>query len=342
MVKLKKQDCLILIEHSNSHLVRLKSTLIKANELNIKTVGIVPENCDKNLFIDVPFEVYKIPLLSFENIDNIVKNIVDEFNVIGINCPYGYFQSGNNTLPSAIIADIAIKYNLPHCDPDSLYFSNNKFLMREKLAKHNIPSVEFALINSRDELEFAANKIGFPIVSKPAAGAASGFVSLVNDLDELKNFYEYYIENISNSYHKLNFSYKYKNIDFDNGKQLLLEKAIIGKEYSVEVFCDNNNVIPLLIHEKMDVIHNKSCVLENIVFTPSLSLSEKEIEEVNIYTELVCKTLGLKNCFCHFELRFSKEGPIVLEVNPRMGGSRIKDNIESVFNISYEDILINQ
>lgn len=89
MVKLKKQDCLILIEHSNSHLVRLKSTLIKANELNIKTVGIVPENCDKNLFIDVPFEVYKIPLLSFENIDNIVKNIVDEFNVIGINCPYG-------------------------------------------------------------------------------------------------------------------------------------------------------------------------------------------------------------------------------------------------------------
>ena len=342
MSQIKKQNCLILIEHSNSHLARLKSALIRAHELKIKTIGIVPENCSNSITLDVPFEVFKTPLLSYEYLDNIIRPLSEKYNLIGINCPYGYFQSGNMYLPSAIIAELAQKYHLPHNNPDALYFANNKFLMREQLAKFNVPSVNYALVNSEDELEVKANEIGYPIVAKPAAGAASGFVSFIKNIDELKSFYRYYVENMSSSYHKLNFSYNYKQIKFDNTNQLLLEKAIHGNEYSVEVLCDNEDVFPLLMHEKIDVIQNKSCVLENIVFTPTISLSEKEKEEINNYTKLVCKTLGLKNCFCHFELRLSTDGPIILEVNPRMGGSRIKDNIETIYNISYEDILINQ
>ncbi|KAB8028121.1 ATP-grasp domain-containing protein [Fluviispira multicolorata] len=338
-----KKDCLILIENNFYYKNQLKKILNRAVEKGYHAISIIPEKLLNDFLEDVSYQV--IPVSDFENktLEKIISLIKAEYNIIGLSTPLGYFKSDSSILLSAQVAKIAQNLNLPHNNSDALYNSHNKFLMREVLKENHIYSVKFALLECEEDIIEKSSQVGFPLIAKPVMGMASGFVSKCNNIYELQEAYRFYKENVRNAFYDICYQYKYNNFNFDNANQLLVEELIAGNEYSVEIFCDENKVLPLLIHEKFNVIERNHCVYENITVTPPFTLTEDEQKKICQYSIDIVKALGLKNCFCHLELRLDKCGqPSVIEVNPRVGGSRVRDNLEIYYNFKFEDIFISQ
>jgi biotin carboxylase len=333
-----KEPCLVVIEPSEWARVKFISTHTRV--LPIKTIAIVLDGCPEGFFDGFPCEVIRTGDFSYDGLDRIVAPLAEKYRLIGLATPNGFFQEGSASLVGAVVAQLARKYGCRSNTPEAVYRATSKYLMRERLRQLNVPSAKFALISSIEECEVKGAEVGFPVITKPSVGGASAFVRLNNDAAELKNSYLHFTSNVKNSFYNIDFAYSYGGRTFDNTKQLLCEEYLPGKEYSVEVLCLEDEIIPLLTHEKFDITHTGTCVLEPIVFAPTISLSAEDARRIDDYVAVVCRALELKNCFCHFELRMTDRGPIVCEVNPRIGGHRIKDNIQAFFGLTFGEIFL--
>lgn len=70
--------------------------------------------------------------------------------------------------------------------------ARNKHAARACMAAAGLPTPLNFLIQSENQLEDAADHVGFPAVIKPISGAASIGVIRVNDVEQLKKSYARY------------------------------------------------------------------------------------------------------------------------------------------------------
>jgi len=131
------------------------------------------------------------------------------------------------------------------------------------------------------------------------------------------------------------------SIEYDPNTMLLAEEAIPGKEYSVECICGAQNIWPVQVHDKVIITEKSFAVHENLLVTPPVTLTAQQTEEMKDYAARCVRTLGLKNCVCHVEIRLSRDGkPVLIEVNPRVGGADIKRSLQQATGRSFEQIVL--
>ena len=82
-------------------------------------------------------------------------------------------------------AQVAAVLGLPGGDPDAVMRCRDKHLSRQAMATAGVPQPEFVLATSEDEALAAAAKIGYPVVLKPRALAASLGVVRADTAEEL-------------------------------------------------------------------------------------------------------------------------------------------------------------
>ncbi|MDE7329588.1 MAG: carbamoyl-phosphate synthase large subunit, partial [Clostridia bacterium] len=186
---------------------------------------------------------------------------------------------------------------------DSIDRAEDRELFKETMQKINQPVVPSDIAYTVEECVDIANRIGYPVIVRPAytLGGAGGGVA--NDEAELRL--------ISNN-----------GLMLSPITQVLIEKYIGGwKEIEFEVLRDSaGNVLTVCSMENFDPVGIHTG--DSIVIAPAVTLSDKEYQMLRTAALEIISELKIEGgCNCQFALNPNSFEYAVIEVNPRVSRS---------------------
>lgn len=204
----------------------------------------------------------------------------------------------------ATAARTAAKLGLPAPDGDAVARCRAKDVQRSALAAVGVPVPRFEAVGEVAEAVAAADGIGHPVVLKPVSGSGSVGVKLCRDRTETEAWARELLGRATD----------------ERGtpvpSRILVEAAVDGPEFSVETF-DDNVVIVVGKHTGPEPYYVET---GHDVPAPAAPATVAALGDT---ARAALKALGLGWGAAHTELRMSAEGPVVIEVNPRLAGGMI-------------------
>lgn len=187
-------------------------------------------------------------------------------------------------------------------------------LMEDKVAtrlalKNNRASCDFEII-PLGESKLATNN--YPVIMKKPVSNGSKDVYLIQDEEQ----FEIAVKRLKKSW---------------VGKQILIEEFIDGPQYIIEVVVVA--AIPIIVA----VIQQE--ISQDYTFIVTAYDVVTEMDETN-YRDLwkavtgILREIELHHGACHFEMRLSKSGWKLIELNPRISGGAMNRMIEEAFGIN--------
>ncbi|MGZ0714883.1 ATP-grasp domain-containing protein [Pseudomonas palleroniana] len=270
-------------------------------------------------------DVFLLDTLSEHAILALVGQLDGQYEIRAIFCHAGHPSAQGEV--GCIVAQACKRLGLVYSDPDAIAACNNKFLMRRVLRKHGLSSVPFALCHNEEQLQLGAERVGYPLIAKPPFGGASAFIKKCSHWEELRSHYAHFVKghgaaacaDLYGCAHTLPEENGVR-YDYVPGRSFLLEGYICGTEGSVECVVVDEQIHPLLINEKLLLTERSGTVLENLLISPPTSFNHDQCEQIREYAVECLRAVGLTNAVVHFEFRMTDNGPVVIEINPRVGG----------------------
>ena len=181
--------------------------------------------------------------------------------------------------------------------------AEDRELFKETMEKIGEPTIPSDIAESVDEALAAAEKIGYPVIVRPAftLGGAGGGVA--ENPDELSVIAK-------------------TGLDASPITQILVERYIYGwKEIEFETMRDSaGNAIAVCSMENFDPVGVHTG--DSIVVAPALTLSDKEYQMLRSASLNIISALGIVGgCNCQFALNPDSFEYSVIEVNPRVSRS---------------------
>ncbi|NOJ73791.1 ATP-grasp domain-containing protein [Paenibacillus alvei] len=213
------------------------------------------------------------------------------------------------------VAHVASEFNLPGSSKKAAARARNKSLMRDVLKLRNVPHPKFIRISgSWDELERAAEEVGYPLIYKPVGASASKGVFKVESVDQLRPTWEKMMQFATPETDKMFAFYR---------DEYLVEEFMSGKEVSVEGVVAKGKIHIAGITEKW---------ADHLNFTEyqhafPARLPEKVVQELYEVTRLGVEALELDNCGFHAELIITEQGSKIVEIAGRLGGDFITTHL---------------
>ncbi len=220
------------------------------------------------------------------------------------------------------VADIAKALNLPQAFSSNVGIERRKHQVRLALDKAGLPNPNFATCTNWQDAVNAAKEIGFPLIIKPSDLASSAYVTLAHDEDELKVAFD--------ELGKFTHNFREQTRD----ALWLLEEFMEGEEVSVEAITFQGKTHVIGITDK-SLTGFPYFIEDGHMFPADLS-SEKTSEIVEFVTK-VLEAVGHDNGISHTEVKLTKSGPRLVEINPRPGGNYIAELINQVTGIDFLD-----
>ncbi len=186
---------------------------------------------------------------------------------------------------------------------DSIDRAEDRELFKATMQKINQPIVPSDIAYTVDGCVFIAEKIGYPVIVRPAytLGGAGGGVA--KDEKELRLI-------------------SHNGLMLSPITQVLIEKYIGGwKEIEFEVLRDGKgNVLTVCSMENFDPVGIHTG--DSIVIAPAVTLSDKEYQMLRTASLDIISELGIEGgCNCQFALNPDSFEYSVIEVNPRVSRS---------------------
>ena len=254
-------------------------------------------------------------------IEPITTSIVEE--IIKKEKPFGILgtlggQTGLNLTSELHKEGILEKYNVQILGTSvhSIETAEDRDKFREFLNKIDQPTPPSFAVNDVDNAIIAANKIGYPVVIRPAytlGGTGGGIAKNEEELKEIAT----------------------QGISLSRVGQVLIEKSLVGwKEVEYEVMRDNiGNVITICNMENIDPmgVHTG----DSIVVAPSQTLNDKEYQMLRSASLDIISNLDIRGG-CNVQLALKPSQLVkdtignnfdsdpeyyVIEVNPRVSRS---------------------
>lgn len=221
---------------------------------------------------------------------------------------------------TCVTARVAAALGLPGNPPDAVDAARSKVRTRELSAELGLPTPKAQRVRSLDELFDAASEIGFPAVVKPEFGAAAMGCVRVDDMADLPGVYALVRDVVRPETDSI----------FRAGNDLLLEEYLDGVEFDVDL-----------------VMHEGECVFSSVsqnwpTAEPSFQETGLHIppdhdqSEVRRLVDLAIRAaqaFGLHRGVLHIEGKCTTRGPRIVEVNARMGGGRVWEMVQSVWDV---------
>ncbi|MFD3563486.1 ATP-grasp domain-containing protein [Streptomyces sp. NPDC058686] len=200
-------------------------------------------------------------------------------------------------------ARLARQLSLPTNSPEVMEAARNKATARTLFARHGVPSASSMTARTLLEAALAAETIGYPIVLKPAARAASIGVIRVNRAEELPAGFEFASAGAREGI---------------ESTHVLVEEYLDGPEVSVECVTHRGHTTAVAVTRKTlgdppffeEVAH---CV----------DASDPLLVTVAPVAAAAIKALGITDGVQHVEMRLVNGRPRLVEVNARIGGDMI-------------------
>ncbi|MER8786145.1 acetyl-CoA carboxylase biotin carboxylase subunit family protein [Mesorhizobium sp. M1006] len=211
----------------------------------------------------------------------------------------------------ATVGKICRNLDLPGPNPASIERCCDKFTQRELLAQAGVPIPSYRLAANAAQVERSAAEIGLPVVLKPAVGNGSMGVRLCDNADELVEHTTYLLGG--------------KHI-WRSSPRILVEEFAQGPFYEAETM--GNEVIGISAAEFGPPPH---FVFRQSIF-PAL-LTDDEHERIADVALSCLQALGLDWGPTNIELRWTKRGPVVIEVNPRLASGTYPRRFQLAYGI---------
>jgi biotin carboxylase len=204
-------------------------------------------------------------------------------------------------------AKVAAELGLPGGDPDMVMRCRDKHLTRKALAAAGVPQPGSVLVADLDQAAEVAERFGYPVVLKPRAMGGSLGVVRVDTPAELAARFEFARDCA------IPGSWRY-----DEG--VLVEQYVAGPEISIDSAVHHGEVMPMFVARKEigyppyfeemgHIVDAADPLLTDAAFTSALTAAHE--------------ALGFSDGITHTEYKFTADGPVVIEVNARLGGDLI-------------------
>jgi biotin carboxylase len=208
--------------------------------------------------------------------------------------------------------------------------ARDKARCRELLAAHGVASVRHALVHDVDRALAALKDVGYPAIIKPTTGVAKLLTTIVHGpQDVIAHFEQAERERDA----------LIDGLTYDVGFEFIVEQLAVGPLFSIEAgIGEQGEWMPLAIVRRKTARAN--AILELGSTIPS-GLSDDEYERAADYAHQVARALGLGVGMFHIEFIFTREGPRLVEVNPRIAGGTIPDLIRTATNVNLFEVLLD-
>ena len=188
-------------------------------------------------------------------------------------------------------------------DADSICLAEDRELFKETMESLNMPCIPSDIASTVEEALGAAEKIGYPVIVRPAFTLGGNGGGVAYSAEELKTVAA-------------------GGIEVSPISQILVEKYIYGwKEIEFEAVRDSiGNTIAVCSMENVDPVGVHTG--DSIVVAPALTLSDKEYEMLRSASiDIVSKLNIIGGCNCQYALDPDSMRFAVIEVNPRLSRS---------------------
>jgi len=226
-----------------------------------------------------------------------------------------------------LTAKISDKYKLNSISYKVASRVRNKHNFREFCAANNLPVVKFQELKGSKDLEEIIRNFKFPLVVKPAYGAASAFVIKVNNPEELRESYHDIKKDISPRVESA----------LNDGLEFFAEEYIDGDEVDLDILMQNGKIKFCAISDNGKT--KEPFFIETTRVTPS-NLPLKNQNELLAMADETLEKLGILNGCIHFEAKSTPRGPIPLEINMRLGGDEIYPSIKAAWHVDLVENLL--
>jgi len=191
----------------------------------------------------------------------------------------------------------AAALGLPHFPVADVAGCTDKLGMRRWMRRKRIPCPPFAGVVTLDEARVAGREIGYPMVVKPARGAAGYGVTRIDEERDLERFFA-------------------NTSIFWEPRQFILERFMPGHEVSVETVTDaDGGSTHAAVFDKPQVLDGPYFLTNIFITTGCLGPAELTAARDAVSDMIV--RLELKGCVTHTELRLTPDGPVVIEFGLR-------------------------
>lgn len=295
------------------------------NELGIRTVAIYSEEDKFSLFRTKADEAYLIgknkgPIEAYLNIDEIISLAVNK-GVDAIHPGYGFLSENSEFARKCVEA--GLEFIGPTSEMmDQLGDKIKSKLIAEKVKVPTIPGVQKAITSEKEALEIA-NKCGYPVMLKAAAGGGGRGMRIVREEKDL----------ISSFNSAKNEARKAFGID-----DIFIEKYLENpKHIEVQILGDKHGDIVHLYERDCSIQRRHQKVIE---FTPSLYLSEEKRKEICKDALKIAKAVDYCNAGTLEFLVDTKGDHYFIEMNPRIQVEHTVSEMVTGIDIVQSQILI--
>ncbi|MER9951457.1 acetyl-CoA carboxylase biotin carboxylase subunit family protein [Mesorhizobium sp. M0047] len=211
----------------------------------------------------------------------------------------------------ATIGKLCRYFDLPGPNPASIERCCDKSAQRQLLAEAGVPIPAFRVAANVAEVESAAAEIDLPVVLKPAVGAGSRGVRLCRNADEVAEHTTYLLGG---------------NHIWRSSPRILVEEFAEGLHYSAQTM--GNEVIAI---GSVDWGHPPYFVCRQLIY-PALLTNDQHQRIVDISRSCL-RALGLGWGPTNIEFRWTKRGPVLIEVNPRLAGTTTPQLVKLAYGV---------
>ncbi|MEU8482355.1 ATP-grasp domain-containing protein [Streptomyces sp. NPDC048641] len=201
------------------------------------------------------------------------------------------------------VARLARRLGLPTTAPEALQGCRNKHTSRTLFARHGVPSAVSVGVRTEREAADAAVLIGYPVVLKPAAHAASMGVIRVDAASELSAAYAFAAQTAGHGV---------------ESTQVLVEEYLDGEEVSVECVTFQGQTTVVAVTRKTVGMPPFFEELAHVVAADAPLLAA-----VAPVAVAALDAVGVTDGVSHVEIRIVDGRPRLIEVNARLAGDMI-------------------
>jgi hypothetical protein len=283
---------------------------------------------DKRDLLTYPPSVAATYPIDFSSQQALVADMqkINEPHVIGVDTSYE-----NAILPKVWIGE---HYSLPVLSEEAALAATDKGLMRQKFLEKN-PAITpaYSAVTSWHEAESFAKAHVFPLILKPASLTKSLLVTKNNNLEELKDNFEF----SCSEFDRINSEYNFH----DRQPRFIIEEFLEGPSFSVDLAVDSQGKISAA--PVVDLVMARDLgIADNYNYSRHLpsQFSQADQEALTAVAIEGVQALGLTNSAAHAELILTADGPKLIEIGARFGGYRPR-MYELAYNLPIHEYMLD-
>ncbi|GGX54370.1 ATP-grasp domain-containing protein [Streptomyces noursei] len=211
--------------------------------------------------------------------------------------------SENHVLSTARLAE---RLGLSGNPPRAALAARDKALGQQCFAAAGVPAAASTWVHSLDAAASAAERVGYPVVLKPASHTGSIGVTRVDTIGDLPRSWDIATAAVAHQ--------------GPEGQGALLQEYLDGPEVSVETVTYQGTTTAVALTRK-----TLGFAPHFLATAHSVTAEDPLLQTVAPLAAQALKALGITDGVSHVEMRFTVTGPRVIEVNARLAGDRIGD-----------------